>query len=226
MSSTDAAATTPKPPARWDAIGAVIAAPIGLLALAVSWYTAMLQRDRLRAEVWPTRDHHRGGQPSHHRREHGRGPSPGRGLRIYVDGQPRRSWPVVFDALGLSDLQITRATTINGIVVVPEEAIQQVGFDEAADFQRVFDQYPRLSMALCHCSTLGDWWLLDERERPAEHRRRLVGASPRAVRTSSSRSRWRRRKGRHRNRSPPRPPGRTGATAPSRHHHHPNEEPA
>ena len=43
----------PKKRTESNAVAAVIAALIGLLALGVSGYTAMLQREQVRAEVWP-----------------------------------------------------------------------------------------------------------------------------------------------------------------------------
>jgi hypothetical protein len=165
----------------WNAIAAVIAALIGLLALVVSGYTAILQREQVRAEVWPylqtaiTIDE-AGLAISIENK--GVGPALVGGLRVYVDGEARRSWPEVFDALGLSDLRGTRASTVNGVVIAPGEIIRQVGLQETADFQRVLDQYPRISLALCYCSTLEDCWLQDERERRPERRRTQVDACP------------------------------------------------
>jgi hypothetical protein len=37
----------------WDALAAVIASLVGLLALGISAYTAYVQREQLRAQVWP-----------------------------------------------------------------------------------------------------------------------------------------------------------------------------
>ena len=37
----------------WNGVSAVIAALIGLLALLVSGYTAVLQQQQVRAQVWP-----------------------------------------------------------------------------------------------------------------------------------------------------------------------------
>ena len=181
MSETSAYAPAPRRPTQWDAVAAVIAALIGLLALGVSGYTAMLQREQVRAEVWPylqaavtiEQD-----SLAISIQNKGVGPALVGGLRIYVDGQPKRSWPDVFDALGLSDLRDTRASTINGIVIAQGETVQQLGFDDESNFQRVLDQYPRMTMALCYCSTLGDCWIQDEHERRPGHRRALVDACP------------------------------------------------
>ena len=40
-------------PRNWDAVTALIAVMIGVLALLVSGYTAYIQRQQVRAEVWP-----------------------------------------------------------------------------------------------------------------------------------------------------------------------------
>lgn len=182
MSETpNVSAPAPKRRVEWNAVAAVIAALIGLLALGVSGYTALLQREQVRAEVWPYL------QPSVtivqgsmaiSLENKGVGPALVGGLRVYVDDKPQRGWPDVFDALGLSDLRETRASTVNGIVIAPGETIKQIGLDDAADFQRLLGQYPRMALALCYCSTLGDCWLLDERERRPEHRRTQIDACP------------------------------------------------
>jgi hypothetical protein len=176
-----APAPAPAKRTEWNAVAALIAALIGLLALAVSSYTAMLQREQVRAEVWPylqpaiTIDQ---GRLAISIENKGVGPALVGGLRVYVDGRPQRSWPGVFDTLGLPDLRDTRASTVNGVVIAPGETIQQIGLDNAADFQRLLDQYPRMALVLCYCSTLGDCWLLDERERRPERRRTQVDACP------------------------------------------------
>ena len=171
----------PKKRTESNAVAAVIAALIGLLALGVSGYTAMLQREQVRAEVWPylqpgvTIEQ---GSMAISLENKGVGPALVGGLRVYVDGQPQRKWPDVFDALGLSDLRDTPASTVNGTVIARMETIQQVGLSDAADFQRLLDEYPRMALVLCYCSTLGDCWLLDERERRPEYRRGQVDTCP------------------------------------------------
>jgi len=165
----------------WNAVAAVIAALIGLLALVVSSYTAVLQREQVRAEVWPylqssiTIDR---GRMAISIENKGVGPALVGGLRIYVDGEPQRRWPDVFDAMGLSDLRHTRASTVNGIVIARGESIQQVTLESEADHSRLLDQYPRVKRVLCYCSTLGDCWLLDEREDSPARRRTEIDACP------------------------------------------------
>lgn len=174
-------APAPKKTADWNSLAAVIAALIGLLALGVSGYTALLQREQVRAEVWPYL------QPAM-TIEHGRlvvsienkgvGPALVGGLRVYVDGQARRNWSEVFDALGLADLRDTRASTVNNIVIAAGETIEQIAFVDASAQRRLLGEYGRIARVLCYCSTLGDCWLLDERPRGPEHRRMQVEECP------------------------------------------------
>lgn len=174
--------SAPPPPKKpeWDAVAAVIAALIGLLALVVSGYTAVLQRQQVRAEVWPML------QPaiSPSRRSisienKGVGPAVVRSLKVYVDGDAKRNWPEVMDALGLSDLRDTPSSTVNGIVIAAGETIQQLAFaDDEAAFQRFYREYPRIRLQACYCSTLDECWMLDEREPPRVGRRAEVKACP------------------------------------------------
>ncbi|MBP6797905.1 MAG: hypothetical protein KA124_07380 [Luteimonas sp.] len=161
-------------------MAAVIAALIGLLALVVSGYTAILQRQQVRAEVWPML------QPaiSPSRRtisieNKGVGPAVVRSLKVYVDGHAKRNWQEVMDALGLPDLRDTPSSTVNGIVIAAGETIQQLSFaDDEAGFQRFYRQYPRIRLQACYCSTLDECWMLDEREPVGTGRRSEVAACP------------------------------------------------
>jgi len=163
----------------WNALAAVIAALIGLLALCVSGYTAWLQRQQVRAEVWPYLQP--GISPSQRQAtlsNKGVGPATVRRAKVFVDGKPRHSWPEVFDALGLRDLRDTPVSTINGVVISPDESIQQVSLRDQDAFARFYAQYPRIQMALCYCSALDECWTYDEREQRVEARRQAVAVCP------------------------------------------------
>lgn len=162
-----------KPRRDWNAAAAVIASLIGLLALAVSGYTAGLQRQQVRAEVWPYPQ--TGISPSQRivsLTNKGVGPVVIRGVEMYVDGQPQRDWRGMFTALGLDDLANTPYSTINGVVLAPGDVVQQLAFRETDDFMRFYTQYPRIQMNLCYCSALEECWRYDER-RPDRGRERL-----------------------------------------------------
>jgi hypothetical protein len=174
VSEVDPTAPPPGEPAPrrdWNAAAAVIASFIGLLALLVSGYTASLQRQQVRAQVWPYLE--TGISPSQRVAtlvNKGIGPASIRSVQVYVDGSVRSSWPQVFDALGLSRLRMTPTSTINGVVVSASERVQQVGFAEAADFEAFYREYPRIDQRICYCSALDECWVLDERVSGAEAR--------------------------------------------------------
>lgn len=177
----DPAATEGVHPRRrdWNAAAAVIAALIGLLALCVSGYTAWLQRQQVRAEVWPYLQ--TGISPSRQDislSNKGVGPATVKWVRMLVDGEPVRSWPQAFDALGLPDLRHTPYSTINGVVISPGESIQQLGFRDTRAFARFYEQYPRIELSMCYCSALEECWLYDQGEDAIDLRTRPVPACP------------------------------------------------
>ena len=173
---------TPEPaPSRrdWNAAAAIIAALIGLLALVVSGYTAVLQRQQVRAEVWPYLQS--GISPSQRTlslENKGVGPAMVRGIEIYVDGRPQRDWSEVFTALGLADLANTPYSTINGVVLAAGDRVQQLAFKDRDAFVRFYAQYPRIQMNLCYCSALQECWQYDERQAERGRDREPVDRCP------------------------------------------------
>lgn len=179
MAEQPAARETARTRRDWNAVAAVIAALIGLLALAVSGYTAWLQRQQVRAEVWPYLQ--TGISPSRQEvslSNKGVGPATVEWVEMLVDGKPVRSWSQAFDALGLPDLRNTPYSTINGVVISPGESIQQLGFRDADAFARFYAQYPRIELSVCYCSALDECWLYDQGEDAIEKRSRPVAECP------------------------------------------------
>lgn len=147
----------------WDGVAAVIAAFVGLLALCVSGYTAYLQRQQVRAQVWPYLE------PglSASRREvtlfnKGVGPALIRSVQILVDGKPQRNWKAVFAALGIDYGHHIPYSTINGVVVSANDHIDQLVFPSAEDFNRYAHEVNRVNFKICYCSSLGECWALDD----------------------------------------------------------------
>lgn len=170
-----------EPPRRrdWNALAAVIAALIGLLALTVSGYTAWLQRQQVRAEVWPYLQ--TGISPNRQimtLENKGVGPALIRSVKLYVDRKPQRTWPDAFDALGLHDLREQPQSTINGVVLAPGDVIQQMAFRDAGRFAQFYAQYPRIELEVCYCSALDECWLYDERAEDRGRRRMPVAQCP------------------------------------------------
>lgn len=144
----------------WDAFAAIIASLVGLLALLVAGYTAHIQREQVRAEVWP---YLIGGFTSVDNElmwiNKGVGPAIVRSVELRIDGQPRREWPEVFEALGF-EAGGWRQSFLNGNVVSPGETVTWLRFTTREDFDRfmALGQAHGLGVELCYCSTLGDCW--------------------------------------------------------------------
>src|SRR5262249_33862636 len=119
----------------WDGVAAVIAAFVGLLALLVSGYTAYLQRQQVRAQVWPYLEPGMSGS----KREvilfnKGVGPAIIRSVQVLVDGKPQRNWSTVFAALGIPYDHHIPYSTINGVVISANDHIDQLLFPTTEDF--------------------------------------------------------------------------------------------
>lgn len=173
------AAREPAPGARsardWSSVSAVIAALIGLLALCVSAYTAYLQRQQVRAQVWPYVE---SGWSQSGRyvlvANKGVGPARIETMQMFVDGKPYRDWDAVFRALDVTFETPPPWSTSHGIVLSPGSHIQQLSFKTDADFAKFDALYKRLDIAACYCSSLGECWQLDEREEDPDRLRREV----------------------------------------------------
>lgn len=175
---SDAAQEPAKPTRRerdWSAVGAVIAALIGLLALCVSAYTAWLQRQQVRAQVWPYVE---SGWSQSGRfvliANKGVGPARIETLQMFVDGKPYRDWNAIFKALDVTFEAPPPWSTSHGIVLSAGAVLQQLTFKTDADFRKFDPLYSRLDIAACYCSSLGECWQLDEREEDPDKARREV----------------------------------------------------
>ena len=158
-------------PARnWDAVAAIVAALIGLMALLVSGYTAFVQRQQVSAQVWPYlligyADNDR----SRIVFNKGVGPALVRSVQIFVDGKPLQDWEHVMAALGI---KVTYAqSTLAHNVLSPGERLQILQIADENEYRPFREQsFQRASMRLCYCSTLGDCWMYDD-QRPSDDAR-------------------------------------------------------
>jgi hypothetical protein len=147
----------------WDGVAAIIAAFVGLLALCVSGYTAYLQRQQVRAQVWPYLEP---GMSSSKREitmfNKGVGPAIIRNVQVLVDGKPQGNWKAVFAALGLDYDHHIPYSTLNGIVISGNDHIEQLAFPTNEDFNLFAHQVSRIEMKVCYCSSLDECWLFDD----------------------------------------------------------------
>lgn len=154
---------------RWDALGVIVASAIGLLALLVSGYTAYVQRQQVRAQVWP---HATIAYQDQERRlsifNKGVGPAMLRTVRVTIDGKPHRDWASALAALGLSGAGYGHST-VSETVLSPGESLPVIVFDDPAIYAR-FRQgmNARGRMDFCYCSTLEECWTFEDRRPPAK----------------------------------------------------------
>ena len=155
---------------RWDA-AAILAALIGLLALVVSGYTAYIQRQQVRAQVWPWIV--AGNNDLEHSIEvlnKGAGPAIVRSAQVFVDGKPQRSWDAVLDALGIPKPHPFQQSTINPNVLTPGEHVTAIKVPDEDLWKRFrAEATHRVWMNICFCSSLGDCWLYSD-QRPVGYK--------------------------------------------------------
>jgi len=170
-------AEAPRRARDWNALSALIAVLIGMLALTVSGYTAWLQRQQVRAQVWPylepavskaTRDVWMVNK--------GVGPAIVHRVQLTVDDRPQRDWRSAFDALGIEKLP--PSSTLSGVVVAPGEKIRQLVFQDLAEYQAFMKQYQRIALRVCYCSALGECWVMDQRQQDVTRQREPVEVCP------------------------------------------------
>ncbi len=163
----------------WDGVAAVIAACVGLLALCVSGYTAWLQREQVRAQVWPYLEASVSGSKYKIMiANKGVGPAIVRSVHMYVDGAPTHSWPETLKALGLKFEHPIPYSTINGIVLSAGDHIDQLVFRDGKEFDQFAKVATRATLALCYCSTMNECWTRDDRETDPNRVVREVAACP------------------------------------------------
>lgn len=153
----------------WDGVAAIIAALVGLLALCVSGYTAYIQRQQVRAQVWPymTMAYQ---DPSHKLTVFNKGVGPAivRSVQVLVDGKPQSNWIHVFAAIGMASVDFGHST-LNGNVLSPGETLPILVFpDESAESHFREAMNARGKIHICYCSTLGECWMFTDRQRSSE----------------------------------------------------------
>jgi len=145
---------------RWDALAAIIASLVGLLALTVAGYTAYIQRQQVRAQVWPYLiSGNNDLTQSLVVNNKGVGPAVVRTVQLWVNGKPQSDWNRVVANMGLPPHQFFQAT-INHDVLSPGEELQIIRFPDKALWQRFKTAASnRMAMDICFCSTLGECWI-------------------------------------------------------------------
>jgi hypothetical protein len=155
---------------RWDAIAAVVASLIGLLALLVSGYTAYIERQQVRAQVWP---YLLVGYSDPAQAivvlNKGAGPALVRSVQLLVDGKPQRNWKQLLTSIGTQGSDENVKSTLNGNVLAPGETLEFLHMPDLGLWQHFrAESRSRLMMRVCYCSSLGDCWLNADRDDPEQ----------------------------------------------------------
>ena len=147
----------------WNGLAAVIAALVGFLALMVSAYTAYIQREQTRAQVWPRLLV--GSRPAEDLvviYNKGMGPAIVRGVQVYVGGRAQPDWDHVTAAQGLQGP--VKTSTIGSVVISPAEELHLLRFASDADYKLAVNGDKQMELRICYCSVLNDCWVMDDRQ--------------------------------------------------------------
>lgn len=165
-----------KPGTDWDRITAISAVLIGLVAVAVSAYTAVLQRQQIRAQVWPRLSLYFGGTAKEFGiANKGVGPAIVRSVRVEADGKPVHDWNELFERLQYADAD-SYYSNLSGQVFSPDQDmvyLKPSTPERYAELRKLAGS--RFSVSVCYCSTLGECWTtgtrlasLEDQQRPVE----------------------------------------------------------
>ncbi len=154
----------------WDAIAAVFAALIGLLAIFISAYTAWNVREQTRAQVWPylqlgesdslptdaVSGQSHGGLLEVINR--GVGPAAVQSMEVLVDGKPQHNWRQAFAALSLEPHSFS-TSSLNHTVLSPGEQLDYLVIVGHKDWEQFKAKLASdILIRTCYCSTLGECW--------------------------------------------------------------------
>jgi hypothetical protein len=168
---------------RYDALVATL---VGVSALLVSAYTAYVQRQQVRAQVYPIIQYTNGwGEEDVHVHiaNKGSGPALIRDVRVSLDGKPLHSWLELIERLGLRDharLHKVGFSSFGRSTIAAGEQLQVLSFacqrpepqppkvdaaapKEPASFEpsdpvcaKLAKALQQLTISVCYCSTLDD----------------------------------------------------------------------
>jgi hypothetical protein len=153
---------------RYDA---VIATFIALLALCVAGYTAYMQRQQVRAAVWPILEFDSSNAPDIHfiLANKGVGPAIIRHVTVKVDDQPVKNWREAIEKLLGPGEHLFSESDMNGYVLSAgesrtvftprDDANNPLNFDKSNPLWVAMNKERfRVTVEICYCSTLVECW--------------------------------------------------------------------
>jgi hypothetical protein len=154
---------------RYDAI---IATFVGFLALCVSGYTAYMQRQQVRAAVWPILEFDSSNGPIRFTLANkGVGPAIIKHVILKVDDQPVKNWTEALEKIlgpgyhpgEESDMsgRVFAAGESTNVFTPHDEAQNPIPFDKSNPLWAKLDTgRGQITVEICYCSTLGECWTL------------------------------------------------------------------
>jgi hypothetical protein len=149
----------------WDAYAAAIATVVGLLALVISAYTARLQRQQLRAQVWPYLRVSQANLPpdvGFHVANTGTGPARVTAVRVTVDSKPVAHWGKAQELMGAVPGGVGWDRISDRVLAVGQDVLMLKPYseEETAQFQGMFlgDKHT-VVVTVCYCSVLDECWV-------------------------------------------------------------------
>jgi hypothetical protein len=163
-------------------LDAVVATFVGVLALCVSAYTAFMQRQQVRAQVWPILVYGSSNLPAIALSLSNKGVGPARIKHVVVtyQGQSYIQWEDLFDRMLGKDKYFYMQSPAFGTVLSPGESVEMVSLGDlkheplvAGPPGSIGDLANRgrrhIGVEVCYCSTLDDCWtLVSQPGKPAE----------------------------------------------------------
>ncbi len=158
---------------RWDRdlAVAVLSGFIGALALVVSTYNVVLQRQQVRAQVWPRLlfgPAFSNGSLTYALQNGGVGPAEVRTLQVLVDNKPVENWHEVILRMTGKDLQFGgyAYSTMRGSLSPVGSNRDVFTLKDESIAKPMFFQQRRLRAEICYCSALDECWVLDAENVP------------------------------------------------------------
>src|SRR6478672_12453024 len=149
-----------------------IATFIALLAVCVAGYTAYMQRQQVRAAVWPILEFDSSNGPIRFTLANkGVGPAIIKHVILKVDGQPVRTWKEALGRILGPGEHLGSESDMSGHVFAAGESMtvftprdaenNPLNFDKSNPlWVKLNKERGRVAVEICYCSTLGECWTL------------------------------------------------------------------
>jgi hypothetical protein len=150
----------------------VIATFVGFLALCISGYTAHVQRQQVRAAVWPILEFDSANGPIHFiLANKGVGPAIIKNVIVKVDGEPVKNWKEALEKIQGSGEHLGTESDMSGHVFAAGESVTVFTPNDSENNPLNFDKSNplwvkmnkdrlRVTVEICYCSTLDECWTL------------------------------------------------------------------